>query len=250
MLGRLLGLGLDVKIAFKPDRAGIVRRHVQQAGHIFLLKGHVGVEQGFIALPAAPKDIAVAMQTSGDFYRFLNLSRGKSENVGVGSGSGAVDVAGIAKAVGRAPENLFSGLLHERFQPVGHPVKTGVGFAQGIGFIHQIAVVEAVKINIQRLHQSKGGVGLAQGGLHRIPAAVRFIHGGDAEHVNPPGAHGVPVGHGKTKLLAHGSAGDDLVGVVKTESQRRVGLRPLVSHLGRFQKPLGIFFHNISSFIN
>ena len=51
---------------------------------------HVGVEQGLVALAAAPEDVARAAEFLGDFHGLLDLGGGVGEDVGVGVGGGAV----------------------------------------------------------------------------------------------------------------------------------------------------------------
>ena len=45
VLGRLLGLGLDVELAREADLLGVVDGHVQEAGQMIELALHVGVPQ-------------------------------------------------------------------------------------------------------------------------------------------------------------------------------------------------------------
>ena len=62
VLGRLLGLGLDVELAREADLLGVVDRHVHEAGQVIELALHVGVPEVLIAFAAAPEDVAHAAQ--------------------------------------------------------------------------------------------------------------------------------------------------------------------------------------------
>ena len=111
MLGRLLGLGLEIELALEADLLGIVDGHVHERGQVIQLALHVGVEQVLIAFAAAPEDIAGPAQLLGHFERLLDLGGGVGEGVGIGAGGGAVHVARIGEQVGRAPQQLDAGPL-------------------------------------------------------------------------------------------------------------------------------------------
>lgn len=60
VLGRLLGLWLNVKVALEAKRARVIHSHTHKVRHVLLLQRHVGVQQGLIALAATPEDVALA----------------------------------------------------------------------------------------------------------------------------------------------------------------------------------------------
>ncbi len=107
VLGRFLWLGFDVEIAGEADAATIVDGEAHQAGQVVELEAHVGVEDGFVAFTATPKDITGAAKFDSQFEGFLDLGRCKGEDVAIGRGASAARVAGIGEAIGRAPEQFL-----------------------------------------------------------------------------------------------------------------------------------------------
>ena len=72
MLGRLLGLGLDVELAGEADLLGVVDGHVQELREMLELALHVRVPQVLVAFAAAPERVALpppsSLVTSSAFF--------------------------------------------------------------------------------------------------------------------------------------------------------------------------------------
>ena len=106
MLGRLLGLWLDVELAFEADLLFVIHRQMQQFGEVLQFALHVGVQQRHVAFAAAPEHVAFAAQFVRDFHGLLDLRGGKGKDLGVAAGARAVHVTGIGKQVRGAPEQF------------------------------------------------------------------------------------------------------------------------------------------------
>ena len=76
VLGRLLGLRLDVELALEADLVRIVDRHVQKLGEVLQLALHVGVPEILVSFAATPERVARAVELLGDFERLLHLGGG------------------------------------------------------------------------------------------------------------------------------------------------------------------------------
>ena len=106
VLGRLLGLGLDQELTGEADLLGVVDRQVQETSEVILFALHVGVEQGFITLAAAPEHVVLSAELNGTVHGLLHLGGRIGENMGVRIGSPAAHVAGVREEIGRAPQQF------------------------------------------------------------------------------------------------------------------------------------------------
>ena len=97
VLGRFLGLGLDVELALEPDALLVVDRQVQERAQVIQLAFHVGVQQGAVTFPPAPEDVARAAEIVGDFDGFLHLRRRVGEHVRVAARGRAVHEPRVAR---------------------------------------------------------------------------------------------------------------------------------------------------------
>ena len=108
LAGGYRGFWFDQELAVKSNLAGIVNRHVEKAGHLFLLAMHVGVEQGFITFPTAPENIIGSAELFGCGNGVLHLSRRIGKNMGIGIRGGTVGIARMPEKIGRSPKKLDS----------------------------------------------------------------------------------------------------------------------------------------------
>ena len=95
----------------KPMLVLVLGDEVQEPGELGALALEVGVEQGVVALAAAPQDVVLAAQPLGDLEHVLDLRRGVGEDLGVGVGRGAGLVARVREQVGGAPQEADAGPL-------------------------------------------------------------------------------------------------------------------------------------------
>ena len=143
VLGRFLGLGLDVEGAAEADLLLVIDGHVEEAAEVVELALHVGVEKRRIAFAAAPERVAGPAQLVGDFHGLLDLGGGEGEDVEVGAGGRPVHVAGVGEEVGRAPEQLDAGPRLFILEDLDDLVKIGVAFLEVLAFGGDVAIVEA-----------------------------------------------------------------------------------------------------------
>src|SRR5690606_7016558 len=74
VLGWFLRLGFDEDLAGEADLFGMLDDEVQEAGHLVLLLPDLGVEEGFVALAAAPEHIVLAAQFMGQLEHGFYLT--------------------------------------------------------------------------------------------------------------------------------------------------------------------------------
>ena len=84
VLCRLLGLGFNVEVALVTDRACVINGHFHKTGHIVKLQTHVGVQESFVALAAAPEYVAVAAELYSSLNSLFDLCRSVCKNVSGG----------------------------------------------------------------------------------------------------------------------------------------------------------------------
>ena len=97
VFGRLFWFRLDEELALESDALGVIEREVQKSSQMILLTLEVGVEQRFVAFPAAPENVAFAAEFFGHLDRFLHLGGGISKDVRVGICRRAAHIAGVRK---------------------------------------------------------------------------------------------------------------------------------------------------------
>src|SRR5687768_11686262 len=62
MFGRLHRFWLDEEGTLKSVCSGIIFRHVQKSGKVFLLALHVGIEQGIVPFSSSPENVIKTAQ--------------------------------------------------------------------------------------------------------------------------------------------------------------------------------------------
>ena len=234
MLGGLLGLGLDIEVPLEAVGAAIVAGHGEEAGQVVQLQPHVGVEQGLIALAAAPEHIAGGAQLNGGVDTGLYLGGGHGKHVGAAGGGGPRHKLLVAKIVGGNPQAFLVVLLLELLQVGHHETEVFQALPHRGPLGRHIHVMEAVVVQVQLIHQAESKVGLGPEFGHGIPLAKALVHGAAAKHIHTLGADGVPVAHGELQVFPHGLPGQHLVGVVVFEGKRLVTVRPRIGDFGDF----------------
>ena len=246
VLHRLLRLRLNIEISRESDASRIVYGHVHKAGHVVLFKSHIGVEKRLVAFAAAPENVTLTAKTNGDLDSLLDLRCGKCKNICARRRAGTAHITTVAEAVRRTPEELLIVLLHQVFKNVGDLVKALVGLFESLGFLRDVAVVEAEIINSELIHQLERGDCLVLSLLYGICGIIFLVSRTGSEHVGTFGDHCMPVRHGKTQLLAHGFAADDLVGVIVVECKSVFAVLALIGDFG----DTGIKFTHSLSFLS
>ena len=221
VLGRFLGLGLDIERAGEADLFLVIDGHVQEPGEVVELAFHVGVEQGRVAFAASPEGVARPAQLVRDLHGLLDLGAGEGEDVEIGAGGRAVHVAGIGEEVGGAPEQLDAGPCLFVLEDLDDLIEVGVALLEVVAFGGDVAIVERVEGSAELLEQLEGDLGSALGVGDRVGAVVPGPQGGaDSERVGENVTERMPVDDGEAEVLLHRLAVDDLVGIVMLEFQR------------------------------
>ena len=160
VLGRLLRLGLDEDGALEADLVLVLDDHGQEAAELVELLLDVGVEQGLVALAAAPQHVVGAAELMGQLEHVLHLRRGIGEHVRVGIGRRARHVAAVGEQVGGAPQQPDLGLLHLLGEDLADVAHVPVGFGQRLAFRRDVAVVEGEEGHAEQAEHLEGDVGL------------------------------------------------------------------------------------------
>ena len=172
VLGRLLGLRLEIELAGEADLLGVIDGHVHEGGQMLDLALHVGVPQALIALASAPERVALPAEFLRHFEGLLHLGRGEGEGVGVAACGGAVHVTRIAEQVGRAPEQLDAGPLLLLLEHFDDRVEVLVRFGQRRAFRGDVAVVEAIERSAELLDELEADADAVDGVLDRVGRAL------------------------------------------------------------------------------
>ena len=226
MFSRLLGLRLDVEVTREAVGAAVVAGQGQELTEIVQLQSHVGVDEGIVALAAAPEDVAGSAQLDGGVNACLDLTGGDGVHVGGGGGSRARHEHLVTEHIGGDPQGLDARSVLLLQQVVGHDLQIPHGLGQSLTLGSHVHVVEAVELDTQLLHEVEGEVHL---GLVHLNARLTegLVHGVAAEHISARGIAGVPPAHSEAEMLVHGLAVDDAVLVVVAEGEGVSGLGAL-----------------------
>ena len=224
MLGGFLGLGLEIERAFEALCACIIARHPHKSAEVVELQRHIGVEQGVIALSAAPEHVAVSAEFECGVDARLDLCRRDGEDIGIGAGGGARHKLLVAEVVGGVPKKFLAVLFLQAGDVVHHLVEVRDALRDGPALGSDVDVMEAIIVDLQLVHELEGKVRLLAVHRHRVVLEPEtLVYRAGAEHIHAFGVDGVPVAHREFEVLAHRLAEDDLVRVVKLESERIFG---------------------------
>ena len=170
VLGRLARLGLDQQRALEADLVLVLDRHRQEAAHLLIFAGEIGVEQRLVALAAAPQHIVLPAEPLGGFEARAHGRGGEGEHVRIGIGRRAGHVAAMREEIGRAPQQLDLGLRHLGFEHVEHRGEIVQMLLDGLADRRHVGVVEGVEGHVEQAEQVEGDVGLGLRHRHRIGA--------------------------------------------------------------------------------
>ena len=206
---------------------------LRQLGDVLLLELHVGVQQGLIALAAAPEHVAPAAQLHGQVQRLLHLRRGKAEHVRAVGRSRPVHEPRVAEHVRRAPQAPDVRALHLLKDVVGKLVQPAVRLFYIVRLGHKVHVMEAEVFDADLPHEFKSRVHLRLRVRHRsLLRAEALVRRVAAEHIRSGGAEIVPPRHRKRQVLAHLFAQHDPVRVVEFEGEGVRAFRSLIRDHG------------------
>ncbi len=221
VLGRLLGLRLDVERPVEADLLLVIDGHVEEAAEVVELALHVGVEEGRIPLASSPESVPGPTQLVCNLHCLLDLRAGEREDVEVRAGRRAVHESRIRKKVGRPPEQLDPGPALLILEDLDDLVEIGVAFLEVVSFGGDVAIVEGVKRNAQFFEQLEGYLG----DLLSIGDRMSSVVPGPecrtgAKRIRQRISKSVPVDDREPQVLLHRLPVDDLVGIVMLEVQR------------------------------
>ena len=228
VLGRLLGLGLDEQHALEADLGLVLGHQVQETGELLALSSQVGVQEGVVALTAAPQDVVRAAQSLRDLEHVADLRGRVGEDLRVGVGRGPALIARVGEEIGRAPQELDAGPFLVAQRIVHERVQVGLELGERGSLGRHVHVVEAVVGHAQLLEELEGDGHLQARCLHRIHGRIqpRPIERPGTEHVSPIPGERVPQAHADAEVLLHALAQDHAIGIVDLECQRIGGLQP------------------------
>ena len=196
----LLGLGLNQDCTFIPNFMFVFDNHGQEAAHLFQLTGQVGVEQGFISLATAPKNVVFAVQTMRYIHCIFDDGRAVGEHIGIRIGAGTRHITTVRKHIGGAPKQLWT-VLHLGLKVVGHFVKVAVAFGQVGTFRAHIMVVETEIGNIKNTEHIERGVSFHFSQSHRVSREPRPVKRLTTKGIVPFPNKVMPIAHGKAQML-------------------------------------------------
>ena len=183
VLGRLHRLRLNEEGALEALRAGIVAGCAEHLCQMVLLPLHLGVEKAAVALAAAPENVIGAAQFYCGVDGVLYLYGCPCNYVKVRIGGCSVHVALVAEDIGRAPEQLYSGLFHLESYIVCNLLHAGLVFLYRSTLFNKVYIVEAKILYSKLLHDFKACIGLVLGTLQGSVGLVPLVGTGLASEL-------------------------------------------------------------------
>ena len=197
---------------------------------MILLTLQVRVKKGLVAFATSPEYVVLATQLQGDLHRLLHLCRSVGEDMGVRIGASSRHVARIGKKVRRSPEEAYTGSLLQLFGMGHDPVQILVRFGQTGTFRSDVTVMERPKGALDFTEELKSRIQTSQCHGDRIRTALpRANDGSGTERIGSGSTERMPIRNGKTQVLLHRLAVNDLIRIVVTECQRIIGTRACVA---------------------
>lgn len=148
-------LGLDVKLSGVADLLGVVHGEVEHGREVVELAFHVGIKKCGVSFAAAPECVSLTAETMGGFEGVFDLRGAVGENVRIGRGGSALGVAWVPEEAGRAPEEFLAGFVLKLLEFINNAVEVIVGFREGCALGSDVAVVEAVVVDLRFLEELK-----------------------------------------------------------------------------------------------
>ena len=243
MLGRLLWLGLDVKLALEADLLFVIDRHLEERAEVIQLTTNVGVPKRRVTLAATPEGVAFTAELVRDLDGLFHLRRSVGECVGVAACGGAVHVTRVGEQAGRAPKELDAGAFLLGLEHLGHGVEILVRGGEALALGRDVAIMKGIVRCAELLHELERDLNSLLGVLDRLGTVVpRAQRGAHAERVGEGVPESVPVDDGEPEVILHGLALDDFVLVVPLKGQRIFAVRTFVTDF--------LYLRKIGHFLN
>ena len=219
VLGRLLRLGLEQDLPLEADLVGVLDHQMDKAGHLVELRPNLGIEQCLIALTAAPEHIVGAAQFMGQLEHVFDLASGIGEYIRVRVGGGPGHIAAVGEEICRAPKQPGARRFHLTGENLADLAHIAIAFGQRRAFGGDIGIMEAEERNIEQVEKFKRYIRLEARPFHALVVPWP-VERAAAKRVAALPRKGVPVGNGRTDMILHALAGNDLVLVVVSICQR------------------------------
>src|ERR1043165_2695106 len=127
------------------------------------------------------------------FQALLYLRRSVGEDVGIATGRRAVDVAGMSKETGCAPEQFDSTAFLFRLEHFHHCVEIPIRLLERCAFGSDITIVKCVEGRAEFFNKFKRGPCAVLGILHALAAVIpRTDRRSDPKRVGESVAEGMP----------------------------------------------------------
>ena len=238
VLRRLLRLRLDQQRPLEPDLVLVLGDEPQEPRELALLALEVRVQQGVVALAAAPQDVVRAAEPVRDLEHVLDLGRGVGKHLGIRVRGRAAHVPRVPEQVRRAPQEPEAGPGHMPFDELDDLIEGRTGLLPRPEVRRDVAVVEREERDAELLEELEGRIESCARRVHRVdaggqPGPIECPH---AEHVRARPGERVPQADGDPEVVLHALAEHLAVRVVHHERERvgRVGSteRHPARHLG------------------
>ena len=222
-------LGLDVELSGKADLLPVIDRQVQQAREVVELPLHVGIDQGSVAFPTAPEDVACSPQLVGGIEGMLYLAGCVGKDIGIRRSGRALRIARMGKEAGRPPEELLATRFLRGFESLGNLLEIRMSLRPSRPFGRNVPIVEAIVVNLVLIEELEEYRNPLERVVERLAAVIPRHQGrAHSKGISQPIAHAMPVGGTEAQVILHTFPGDLLVGIVMTECERIVRIRPFV----------------------
>src|SRR5712664_263675 len=230
VLGRLAGFGLHQDHAFESATVLVVDDEGEEPAQLLQLALDVRIEEGLVALPAAPEDVVLPAELASGVHGLLDLRGRHGKDLRVRIGGGSRHVARVAEQVGGPPEQAHPGPPLVPSQHLDHRLEPVAGLSRRRSLGGDVAVVEGVERDAQPLEEVERRLGLQARRFHGVGRShPRTTEGGGAEGIGTGPAEGVPPADGEPELLLHALAEDLAILVVVPERERVGALRSFVT---------------------
>ena len=193
---------------------------MKQRGEVVELAFHVGVEKRRVAFATAPERVAFATELERGVHRGFHLGGSVGENLRVRRSAGTLRITRVGEKAGGAPEKLLVVCLLQVEKMVCDFFQRGGGFREIVELGSDVAVVEAIVVDVDLVEELEEDVGALEGVVHGVRLVVpRHDGSGAAEWIRQAVAHDMPVSGGEAHVVAHRLAINEFVRIVVLERE-------------------------------